>query len=76
VNPDRGFGSTKRSLEKRQNAFANVRANIVAEWKAPVNAIGDGDPAAPRSKNRENDDQSGKLPQWGRGCCANAVWYD
>jgi hypothetical protein len=75
----RGWGGnagTKRDLERRQNAFANVRANIVAEWKAPLDSIGEGDPAAPRSKTREGEDRRDKKPQWGRGCCANAVWYD
>jgi hypothetical protein len=71
-----GSRGVKRSLERRQNAFANVRANIVAEWKAPDSAVGVGDPAAPRGSNRESDDRTGRKPQWGRGCCANAVWYD
>jgi hypothetical protein len=82
----RGWGgapppAVRRELERRQaakaaDAFADVRANIVAEWKAPAGTVGEGDPAAPKGSSRDNDDKKDKAPKWGRGCCANAVWYD
>jgi hypothetical protein len=88
--------------------LANIRANIVAEWRAPANAVGDpklsqanprGDDrrmsrAAPVALSRRNHPQKGRpapgsgKPQGtrangaarpipsGRGCCADAVWYD
>lgn len=69
------FSITGRSLGKR-HVLKNIRASIVSEWKAPAWAIGTGDPAAPRGENRQNHNKKGKAPEWGRGCCAHAVWYD
>jgi hypothetical protein len=90
-------------------ALANIRANIVAEWRAPAHAVGDAKPAQanPRGDDRRpsragaaalgkrNHPPKGRpgsgmgrpqgtrsgggatgLIPGGKGCCADAVWYD
>ena len=70
------LGRPERSQYAKRQQDYDIRASIVAEWKAPSEAIGQGDPDAPRSQTEGIDDKKGKVPKWGRGCCANALWYD
>jgi hypothetical protein len=74
--PPNPSGQFKRDTKHQRRQALSVRANIVAEWKAPPETVGQGDPTAPRGSNQQNDDRKGGAPGWGRGCCANAVWYD